>query len=356
MRHIFLALIRTLELFAEFPSRIKNWILVRVCQKHKKYTITGKVREFDSIAIFVIYPGTSPLASVQRIIASLHKARFSVVLVINENQNHPKLDLSQWEKDCLILSRANIGFDFGGFKSAIEYLKKIREYENIKSLVLINDSMYVSPRSQIALDEILNPNTPSNCIFLHRQGAVHAASMCLVFKEATIQSQGFVNFWNSYYPTSSKKKAVRNGEHKLSKVAGLLTFKPYVDIDSIQNVKNKKFLLSEAAQLIEWSERNSFSGARFVKIMFSGEDFSEAYSYSVFNFQISNALGLYVNRTLNVPLKMDLVKQGLVTPTEFLERASDSRVSKDELNELRQILEKKGSYLTVSPLRRYMRQ
>jgi hypothetical protein len=351
MTLVLLVLIEAIETIRDVPFKVKNWIQVRVRKNHKKYKIDGKIDSFKAVAIFVIYPGTTPLPSIERIIDSLRMANFSVILVLNNNPEYSKIDLSTWEKNCLILSRANIGADFGGYKAALEYLEQTGNYKKIKSLVLINDSIYVTPNSKKSLDKILDSKSSINCIFLHRQTIKHAASMFLKFEESTIQSQTFRNFWKSYFPYSNKRQVIRNGEHRLSKIVGLDIFKPYVDIDSIRNVKNKTFLPSEAFQVIEWSERTSNTAGRFIRAKISEKDYSEVFSYSVFNLQISNSIGLYLNRVLNVPLKMDLVKHGLVSISEFLERASKSGVPKGEVSELRQILEKRGSHLTVSRLR-----
>jgi hypothetical protein len=307
------------------------------------------------LAIFVIFPGTTPTQSVQRIISTLKRAKYSVILVVNDNPENSDTFSQDWSRDCLILSRQNIGADFGGYKAAIEHLENIGNYEKIKSLALINDSIYVSPNSQETLFRMLNTRSSSNCIFLHRQTIEHAASMFLLFKKEIVHSSLFRNFWKSYFPYSNKRKIIRKGEHKLSKILGLNTFRPFVNVESIQSVKNKTFLPSEANQVIEWSGRTSISADKFVRANLTGKNYSEVYSYAVFNLQVSNALGLYLNRVLNVPLKMDLVKLGLTTISEFLSRASLAGASKAEILELRQILEKRGSHLTVTRLRSFLR-
>jgi len=355
VRLAILTLIRTIEVIQSVPSRFQNWIKIRILKSHKNVKITGTIESFESVAIFVIFPGTSPTQSVQRIISSLKRANYSVILVVNENPDYPETVAQSWSDDCLILSRKNIGADFGGYKAAIEHLENIGKYKRIKSLALINDSIYVSPKSQETLYTMLNKKSSSNCIFLHRQTIEHAASMFLTFKEEIVQSSLFRNFWKSYFPYSNKRKIIRKGEHKLSKILGKTVFKPFVNIESIQNVKNKAFLVSEVNQVIEWSGRTSTSAEKFIRANLIDKNYSEVYSYSVFNLQVSNALGLYVNRVLNVPLKMDLVKLGLATVSEFLGRASQEGASKVEITELRQILEKRGSHLTVSRLRSVLR-
>ncbi len=355
VRFTLLALIYVLENIQGIPLRIENWVRVRIFKSHKKLKISGTIKSFDSVAIFVIFPGTTPTQSIQRMISTLKRARYSVILVVNENQDYPKPIIQTWSTDCLILSRKNIGADFGGYKAAIEHLESIGKYEKVKSLALINDSIYVSPKSQETLLIMLNKKSSSNCIFLHRQTIEHAASMFLLFKEEIVQSSLFRNFWKTYFPYSNKRKIIRKGEHKLSKILGKNVFKPYVNIESVQNVKNKAFLVSEVNQVIEWSGRTSTSAEKFIRANLTNKNYSEVYSYSVFNLQVSNAVGLYVNRVLNVPLKMDLVKLGLATISEFLDRASQAGASKAEVRELRQILEKRGSHLTVSRFRSVLR-
>lgn len=355
MKLALLSLIYVFEVIQSLPSRFQNWVQVRLLKSHTKAKITGTIKSFDSVAIFVIFPGTSPMQSVERIISSLKRAKYSVILVVNENNDYPESLFQTWQDSCLIISRKNIGADLGGYKAAIEFLEDTGNYKRIKFLALINDSIYVSPKSQKTLLKILDKNTPENCIFLHRQTIEHAASMFLLFNEEKIQSQPFKNFWKSYFPYSSKRKIIRKGEHKLTDITGKYFFKPYVDVDSIERIKNKTFSSPEVHQVIDWSGRTSTSAVKFVQANLANNNYSEIFSYSVFNLQVSNSLGLYVNRILNVPLKMDLVKLGLVTISEFLTRASISGASKYEVKELKQILEKRGSHLTVSRLRGVLR-
>lgn len=344
-----------IEVTQSIPSRFHNWIKVRIFKSHKSIRISGSIKSYERVAIFAIYPGTSPIQSVQRVISAIKRAKYSVVLVVNENQDYPDTYTRIWSEDCLILARRNIGADFGAYQAAIEHLVSTGMYTKIKALVLINDSIYVSPKSQATIQKMLSQNSSPNCIFLHRQTIEHAASMFLLFKKDIVQSSSFRNFWKSYFPYSSKRKIIRKGEHKLSKILGINSFCPFVNVESIQRVKNKTFLPSEVNQVIEWSGRTSTSAEKFVRANLSDKNYSEVYSYSVFNLQVSNALGLYLNRVLNVPIKLDLVKLGLVTISEFLSRASLAGASKAEIMELRQILEKRGSHLTVSRLRSVLR-
>ena len=163
VRLAILTLIHTIEVIQSVPSRFQNWIKIRILKSHKNVKITGTIESFESVAIFVIFPGTSPTQSVQRIISSLKRANYSVILVVNENPDYPETVAQSWSDDCLILSRKNIGADFGGYKAAIEHLENIGKYKRIKSLALINDSIYVSPKSQETLYTMLNKKSSSNC-------------------------------------------------------------------------------------------------------------------------------------------------------------------------------------------------
>ena len=119
-----------IDRFTNIPKLLSNWISVRIFHKHKNYKVLKDLQstDTDKVAIFAIYPGTTPLASVLRIVESLQKQQYLVLAVINNNSSAVRFISALEEKQSSILLRQNLGADFGAYQTGIRYLKKIEVY------------------------------------------------------------------------------------------------------------------------------------------------------------------------------------------------------------------------------------
>jgi hypothetical protein len=343
-----------IDQFSDIPKRLSNWISVRIFHKHKHFKVLNDLpsTDTDKVAIFAIYPGTTPLASVLRIVESLQKQQYLVLAVINNNSSADRFISALKEKQSSILLRQNLGADFGAYQTGIRYLKKIGVYNKIKYLVLINDSIFVSPLTQESIFKICDSNSQFNCIYLHNQDISHAGSMFLKLDQQTLQTKKFNQFWGQYYQTQNKRKIILRGEHKLSQAVGLDKFHPFVNLESIDTDKNYNLRGSEVIQLLTWSRKSSSLTYFYISKSIDNLNWKEVYSYTLSNLQISNAIGLNMTRVMRVPLKMDLMKLGLVSARDYLSHAQESGCEKEEILELQQILSTKGGFLTGSLIKR----
>ena len=345
------------EQLSSLPKQAKNWILVRIFCRDRKYEI---IKSFpkgkqDQIAVFAIYPGTTPLDSVLRIVESLQQQGYSVLAVINKSRDSARFVSTLEEKHCAIMVRENMGADFGAYQNGIRYLKKIDLYTHLKFLVLINDSFFVTPTSQESIAKISNPISEFNCIFIHQQGISHAGSMFLKFDQQTLFSNEFSQFWNRYFPYSRKRKVILRGEYALSKAVGVEKFHPIVNLDSINSIKDYNLSSSEKLQLLTWSRKSSSLTYFYISKSIESSNWKEVYSYTLSNLQISNALGLNISRVLSVPLKMDLIKLGLASASDYLLLARQAGCTENEVVELQKILITKGGFLTDSLVKRTLK-
>ena len=346
-----------IENFTNIPKLLSNWISVRIFHKHKHYKVLKDLpsTDTDKVAIFAIYPGTTPLASVLRIVESLQKQQYLVLAVINNNSSADRFISALEEKQSSILLRQNLGADFGAYQTGIRHLKKIEVYDKIKYLVLINDSIFVSPLTQESVSKICDSNSQFNCIYLHNQGIRHAGSMFLKLDQQTLQTKKFNQFWDRYYPSANKRRIILRGEHELSKAVSLKKFHPIVNLESIDTDKNYNLTRSEIIQLLTWSRISSDLTYFYISKSIDNLNWKGVYSYTLSNLQISNSLGLNTTRVLRVPLKMDLLKLGLVSASDYLSHARESGCKKDEVLELQNILSSKGGFLTDTLIKRALK-
>jgi hypothetical protein len=342
--------VRIIEYIISIPKNMTNWFDVRIFRKHNKRITSGTLQNKSKIAIMAVFSGTTPHQSVGRIINSLQTELFSVIVVLNENAETEEFLAQIKDLKILIIRRPNIGGDFGAYKSGIQYISENNLLESLHELILINDSIFVTNRTSQSISKIAKSKNDTNCIFYHRQGVAHAASMYLKFTNEILQKLEFQEFWRNYYPYRSKRKIIRKGEHKLTRVIGHQYFKPLVTANAVIPRENGFFEKDEVFQVFSWSQRVKNS-EKSLQIALENEDFQFIFNYAAFNFQVSNSLGLFVNRIFDIPLKMDLVKNGLTTPFAYLNRARADGCSESEINKLEEILDKKGAYTEGSPLK-----
>jgi hypothetical protein len=179
--------------------------------------------------------------------------------------------------------------------------------------------------------------------------------MFLKLDQQTLQTKKFNQFWGQYYPSPNKRKIILRGEHELSKTVGLEKFYPIVNLESIDADKNYDLTRSEIIQLLTWSRKSSSLTYFYISKSIDNLNWKEVYSYTLSNLQISNAIGLNMARVMRVPLKMDLMKLGLVSASDYLSHAQVSGCEKEEILELQQILSIKGGFLTDSLIKRTLK-
>jgi hypothetical protein len=338
------------------PSRFTNWFQIRVLRNHLKYKLVGNFSDNLDLAIFVLYPGTTPLNSVVRVITSLKLSGYQVLLVVNRNTSTDEWIENLSNETSHILIRENIGSDFGAYKASIHYLQKSGLYDQLENLVLINDSIYFTLIAMEVLKEIVKPSNSVNCVFLHRQDVVHAASTLVKFDKKILGRSEFKNFWKNYYPYSAKNQIIRKGEHMLTVSCGSNYFNPFVKYENLRErheVVNMKS--AERLQLIKWANRTlGLSFGEFELYLETMPD-DKLIEYGIFNFQVSNALGLYLARVYKIPIKLDLVKLNLIQISDYKEFLEGEDVLGSEIGEVLRIIAAKGSSLSTSYLERIIK-
>jgi len=355
MNIIYRVLFYPLVYLTDTPDRLLNWWRIRILRREQKWTQTGEFRPSEKISLFAVFPGTSTLESVKRAANILRDEGYLVVFLINANQYSDFWALELQKEGFLTIQRENIGADFGAYKLGVLLLQKIGFYDGLKDLLLINDSIYVTPLSTRAVKEIAIGHQGFNCLFLHRQSVPHAGSMLIRFNKEVLQNSDFLNFWNKYYSYSNKKKVIRRGEHKLSEIIGVDYFSPYADVNNHSLLSNKGLLAPDVLQVLTWSRRSASVAATYIEEALNFKQHSRVIEYVLFNLQVSNSLGLFFAREIHCPLKMDLVSSALINLSDFTELLKSSKCSSEEIIEVEKLLKKRGSYFSAGFLDRIER-
>jgi hypothetical protein len=335
-----------IEVLINFPIAVLNGFRIRLLRSHKKFKSNGILPKNGNIAIIAAYPGTTSFDSLSRICSWLVEFEYKLIIVINKNalahEWYEKLSTKyEW-----VMLRDNIGADFGAYKAAVELLYPHRDL--IDNLVLANDSMVYHPASKSLIREIVNTETNNkvSSIFLHKQGVIHASSAFLRIGPSPLGDAKFWDFWKKYYPTQSKIKMVRRGEHKLTKVLGWKNIIPAI---SSENLKNDFQLTPvELIQFSLWTARSSGEISRAFTDLPTTLPHEFLVEYGLENFQVSDSLGLFCARYFGAPLKMDLPKRGLTTIKQFTNLLSGFGLDPEEIKILQRILNSRESFMTKS--------
>jgi len=229
---------RIWQQFLHVPNNLAD-ILFKNKEFKRKYTSEVKVTDgihamSSEVAIYLIFPlhgvMQSHLATLQQMVGE-GIAPFVITNVPLSDQDRDIL--AQYA--CLIMERPNIGYDFGGYRDGVLFL---REYlPKLERLYILNDSAWIidAPRTwfhqvralnvdfcgatsnyevkRVAIEKfrdvewILTPN--------HRNH--HYASYALAFGPKVLKDSFFISFWDRYQLSDDKKRVVRRGEIGLSR-------------------------------------------------------------------------------------------------------------------------------------------
>jgi hypothetical protein len=278
---------------------------------------------------------------------------YSILIVINENS-----EASRWFEKLssagrTLIVRPNIGADFGAYKCGFNYLRSHRS--NLEVVLIANDSLHYATNCEAGLSPLFDPTNSVNCLYLNFQSVVHAGSMLIKFNSINLSASIFWDFWEGYHCSNSKKRIIKNGEHRLSEICDLKTFRPLTDT-FLKSVLPKPSVVQKL-QYLRWARRtdNEFFASLSNLDFGSSETWDLAFHYGLKNFQVSNSLGLYISEHFNTPIKMDLVKNGLVTHSDFASvigsECSDVK-EKQELNQILDVSSKSNNSRILERIRR----
>ena len=339
-------------------KRFPDWVRVRIFRFHKRFVIHGQAVTGSPVrcAVFAMYPGTTTLDSNLRVIDSLLRNNFKVLVVVNQNRFSSSWIPEIIKTGSMVILRPNIGRDFGAYQAGFNYLLENNLLQSIRKLVFINDTSFVTPKTQVQFLTNFFAQDHYNCLMKHYQGYVHASSNLLVINQEILNSKSFLNFWKSYYPSNMRFHAVFKGEHALSKIIGHMYFKPATEM---AHEYNGEFFADEFLQLSLWAQRSYPDLRDALEILKSNAGLGgqrELFHFALDNFQISNSLGLFLNRHYNFPLKLDLPYYLLCSRESIYERLRQGECSENEIAEVKNQLESRGSATLGNPYKRLLRR
>ena len=320
------------------PGRFNEWLFIKFFKQHLKYELFQEGKISSRIIILAIFPDTTTLFSLKRMLDSITRTDYSLFVVINKNSETMKVLNLLESYNCTVIVRPNIGRDIGAYQSALHFLGKKTNVSNFERVALLNDSLYVTNQTANFYYEFLMSDR-WNCIYMNMQGIHHASSHSLILDEKALGSKEFQEFWRTYYPSSGRMHSIFKGEFGITQSLGEDYFKPFINSRLIAN-SNTSIILSEVekSQIRIWSVKSRFEGYELICENLNTEQFVEVLLFCLENFQISNSIGLFLHRFYGVPIKLDIYAQKLVSRDSFLRLLDSGEMDLSEIIQLEEIL------------------
>jgi hypothetical protein len=349
-----------------FNSKItfSTFFRVKVLRAHRQYKIINLNIELPAkkVIILALFPRRALLPSIKRFIDFAISQDFQVLVVLNESKDSQLFQnfFKTIEKNICVLTRENIGRDFGAYQCAVSYLTSIGAMDNIEKLGFFNDSIYYSNKFDwfVRLNNL--DSNISSLYINHEQEPSHFQSMAFFCDRTVIISNSFKRFWSEYYPTEIRTRVIKNGELRLTKELAREGFIFHDLAMHLLGMELKPLTVVEKNTLLMFSLDSSPQKNLLTKILTQPNfpvtletDLPDSMVRSLVNLvttskNVSHAMGHYFTRNYSFPLKMDLVKFGTHGYLDITDLLLSMKISHSEVHELIALLSKTGSYYSVS--------
>jgi hypothetical protein len=182
-------------------------------------------RQGNRYVLFVFYGRDAIPAFTQTVIDAI--ARRGLNLVISTNAKiTPVLRQALLEKSCLLIERADLGRDFGGYKDGISIIQQ--RFGTPDRLILLNDSLFFFEKG---LDEFIAAFDGEADLYAMTEvfeHHYHLGSFALSFGRKVLENRFIQRYWRKYRPISTRRWSVHKGEVGLTQVLMRAGLRPRV--------------------------------------------------------------------------------------------------------------------------------
>jgi glycosyltransferase involved in cell wall biosynthesis len=331
---------------ANFRLPIKSFIDYRITKKFDQYNIVKRVDKLSNngLAIVALYPRQGILSSATRIIDSLLLSNYSVLVIMNESPSSRAWLEILGNKPIEILTRPNIGRDFGAYKIGFKYAEKNGYLNQIENLLFANDSTLYGPNSINFVKSMLEIKKPWQSMFVNYQFHMHAQSFFQVFNKDIFQRETFSKFWHNYYPSEFRHRTINYGEVLLSSVCIGEGFVPYSFVSAksiLDHPEFREFSVDEKFGI--WSDTGFNFSVREFATLENTKLFMQRQYLAV---NITHHQGLLASRVLKAPLKLDIFQTGLATLEGIETTLKELGIMGNELIDVMDVMTLKGSHVS----------
>lgn len=336
------------------PKKFEQLINIKILRKHKvAHLLKSMENKGKDVAIFAIYPRSSQIRSITRIIDFLITHNFHIICVLNSSENTNEISEHLLKFPVTIIIRENYGRDFGAYQSGINYLK----HNGIKPnyLLLLNDSVYYFQKTKISFLDGKYKNYDWFSLFENYEYHFHAQSFFTGYSRKILENKDFIKFWENYYPSNERRHSIDKGEVALSQIILRAGFNNYSVINpfSLRKVLNKATPRQNELRVFYEEHISDFTRDSMRKSKLDKERINADFQWKLMTTNPTHSLGLYISRTMNLPLKLDLLKSGVCTLDDVLINSLELGLEDSEMNDLKNQFMSAGTVATEKGLRRH---
>jgi Rhamnan synthesis protein F len=358
-RQLAKGLVASIFYIVQIKTIVLTFIRVKILRLHLSTTLEGEelVLEKKKILILALYPRMALLPSVKRLVRGSMAVGYHPLVVLNQSRDSKffEAELKKDFQNITLISRKNIGRDFGAYQCAFKFLESSINLKNLSKLAFFNDSIFYGKDFTWfkKLDEI---EADISALYSNFELKPHFQSMAFICNQEVISSSAFRTFWAKYYPSEIRMKVIKNGELRLSTVcinAGftftdlatkLLTMK----IEELNDFERQsilmfgldlhpqKNLMMSILRIPDFPINQNFEIAESMKF--------PLLSLITTSKNMSHAMAHYFTRHYSFPLKMDLLKFGTMGILDLSDLLDKLEITKEEAQELLFLFRSTGSY------------
>ncbi len=184
-----------------------------------------QAKKGDRFVLFVLYARSSVPAFIETVLRSIGRSRLNLVISTNAHITDA-LREELLEKCHLLIERADLGRDFGGYKDGISIIEK--RYGTPERLILLNDSLFFFEKGLDQLIADLDGEEEVIGITEDFHQYYHIQSFALSFGPTVLRHKRVRRYWRQYRPISTRLWAVNHGERRLTLCLMRAGFRPKI--------------------------------------------------------------------------------------------------------------------------------
>lgn len=222
----------------DLPERIK-YFFGHISTSRKKIPEVPIAEKH--VLLLALFQSSSMRVDIQNLIQLASELDF-VIFVSNNGKLKEIPRVSFYEE------RSNYGRDFGSYKSLTQVFFAQKDFEQVKSVTFLNDSVFYMPnRSKDLLGKVGQTGEQAAFgITDNHYESYHLASYFVNVANSVLRHREFRDFWSSYKLTNSRPKIIKKGEMKLSKVIWSIAGK-----NNLESIYNHSSLVVNVAKINE---------------------------------------------------------------------------------------------------------
>ena len=287
-------------------AEAKRFYIYYISKAFFTFTVerTASTKDPIGVAIVALYPRGPLLSSAKRLLDTLIDENYLVIAVVNKSQLSKDWLAELGKMNITLLSRPNIGRDFGAYKIGYLFSEQHGLLAKDQHLIFANDSVYYGPRSQTFLRDLLKDAHPWTTMFVNHEIHTHAQSFFLRFSRDIFSHTTFRKFWRNYYPSEGRKHTINQGEVKLSATLMDLGHVPYAYVTANRILSSSDFV--EFTENEKHNIRRKTRARASATLSLDQQQLEEMMRDGYLTSNITHTQGTLASRVLGAPLKLDL--------------------------------------------------